>query len=114
MEAAGRIVDQVPDDDEDGSGHGDEGFEFAAAFDQASAPFAEEGVGPGRGSDGGSERSFEARVALPGLPLVDLAPDWPAVAQRTSVRGAARFSDTRFVSSMLRTADSGTRCRPLT
>jgi hypothetical protein len=37
----------VSDDDHDGAGDGDQGLELAAAFDQASIAFAEEGVGLG-------------------------------------------------------------------
>ena len=47
--AGGGVGEQVPDDDQDGSGDGDEGFELAAAFDQAPVAFPEEGVGLGRG-----------------------------------------------------------------
>ena len=35
----------MPDDDQDGAGDRDEGFEFAAAFDDAPVALAEEGVG---------------------------------------------------------------------
>jgi hypothetical protein len=51
-EADGGVGQQVPDDDEDGAGYRDEGFEFAAAFDQAAVAFTEEGVGSG-GAGGG-------------------------------------------------------------
>ena len=44
-EAGSRIVEQVPDDDEDGAGDGHQGLEFAAAFDDATVAFTEEGVG---------------------------------------------------------------------
>ncbi|MEV6926024.1 hypothetical protein AB0M46_16225 [Dactylosporangium sp. NPDC051485] len=43
-EPGGGVGQEVPDDDEDGAGDGDEGFEFAAAFDDASVAFAEEGA----------------------------------------------------------------------
>ena len=33
--AGGGVVDQVPDDDQDGAGDGDQGLEMALAFDQA-------------------------------------------------------------------------------
>ena len=46
-EACGEIGQQVPDDDEDGSGDGREGLELAVAFDQAPLAVAEEGVGLG-------------------------------------------------------------------
>src|SRR6266571_2959100 len=45
VEPGGGVGEQVPDDDEDGAGDGDEGFEFAAAFDQTPVAFTEEGVG---------------------------------------------------------------------
>ena len=38
------VGEEVPDDDEDRSGDGDEGFEFAAAADEAAVALAEEGV----------------------------------------------------------------------
>ena len=67
VEAGVRVAQQVPDDDEDGTGYGDQGFELAAAFDQASVAFAEEGVGPGRGCGGVAEGTFEVGVAFAGL-----------------------------------------------
>ena len=39
-ETGGRVGQQVPDDDQDGTGDRDEGVEFAAAFDQAPVAFA--------------------------------------------------------------------------
>jgi hypothetical protein len=42
----------VPDNDQHGSGDGDEGFEFAASFDQPPVAFAEEG-GASAGDGGG-------------------------------------------------------------
>ncbi|WP_260859886.1 hypothetical protein [Streptomyces cupreus] len=39
------VVDQVPGDDEDRAGDGDQGLLAAAAFDDASVAGAEEGVG---------------------------------------------------------------------
>src|SRR6266550_5014850 len=57
----------MPDDYEDGAGDGDEGFLFAAAFDQPPVAFAEEGVGL-RGCGGDlPEDPFEVGVALAGL-----------------------------------------------
>ncbi|MEV6337641.1 hypothetical protein AB0M12_23320 [Nocardia vinacea] len=44
-EADGRLGQQVPHDDKDGTGHGDKRFDLAAAFDQATVAFTEEGVG---------------------------------------------------------------------
>jgi hypothetical protein len=53
----GGVGEEVPDDYEDGSGDG-EGFEFAAAFDQASVAFTEEGVGPENAGQVGVPRRF--------------------------------------------------------
>jgi len=33
VEAGRRVGEQVPDDDQDGSGHGDQGLELSASFD---------------------------------------------------------------------------------
>ena len=56
VEACGGVGEQVPDDHQDGAGDRDEGLELAAAFDQASVAFAEEGVGLGRCGGGLAER----------------------------------------------------------
>ncbi|MDN5767540.1 MAG: hypothetical protein L0H78_17200 [Humibacillus sp.] len=40
-----RVVEQVPDDDQDGPADRDERFLLAASARDASVPFAEEGVG---------------------------------------------------------------------
>ena len=50
--AGGGVGEEVPDDDEDRAGDGDERFEFAAAFDEAAVALAEERVGFG-GCGGG-------------------------------------------------------------
>ena len=47
MESGGGVGEQLPDDDQDGAGDRDQGFEFAAAFDDAPVALAEEGVGFG-------------------------------------------------------------------
>ncbi|WP_427006162.1 hypothetical protein [Pseudarthrobacter sp. H2] len=39
------IDEQVPDDDQDGSGDSDQGLEPAQPFDQAAVPLPQEGVG---------------------------------------------------------------------
>ena len=67
MEARGRVGQQVPDDDEEGAGDRDQGFEFAAAFDQAPVALAEKGVGLGGRGRGLAECAFQIRVALAGL-----------------------------------------------
>ena len=58
VEAGGGVGEQVPDDDEDGAGDGDERLEFAAAFDDAPVAFAEEGVGLGGRGGGLAERAL--------------------------------------------------------
>lgn len=45
VESGGGIGKQLPDDREDGAGDRYQGFEFAAAFDDAPVAFTEEGVG---------------------------------------------------------------------
>ena len=39
-----RVGEQLPDDDQDGAGDRDQGFEFAAAFDDARVAFAQGGL----------------------------------------------------------------------
>ena len=56
-EAGGRVGQQVPDDDQDGARDRDEGFELAAAFDEAPVAFAEEGVGFGGRGGGLAQRA---------------------------------------------------------
>ncbi|MFC9767103.1 hypothetical protein [Rhodococcus jostii] len=65
-EAGKRVGEQVPDDDEDGTGDRDQGFELATVFDEASVAFAEEGVGFGGDGGGLAECALEVRVALTG------------------------------------------------
>ena len=48
VEAGGGVGEQVPDDDQDGAGDGDQGPELAAAPGDPPVPLAEEGGGPGR------------------------------------------------------------------
>ena len=66
-EAGGGVGQQVPDDDQDGARDRDQGFELAAAFDDAAVAFAEEGVGLGGRRGGLAERALEVGVALAGL-----------------------------------------------
>lgn len=63
--AAGGVVHQVPDGDQDGAGDGDQGFEVALAFDDAAVPGAEEGVGAGRGYGGLTERAPQPGISFP-------------------------------------------------
>ena len=62
--AGGAVGEQVPDDDEQGAGDGDECFELAAAADQAAVAFAEEGAGFAGGCGGVAEDAFETSDAL--------------------------------------------------
>ena len=55
VKACGWVGQQVPNDDQDRAGDRDEGFELAAAFDQASVALAEEGVRLGRSGGGFAE-----------------------------------------------------------
>jgi hypothetical protein len=67
VEAGGRVGQQVPDDDQDGAVDRDEGFESAAAFDDAPVAFAENCVGFGGRAGGLAERPFEVGVAVADL-----------------------------------------------
>ncbi|MDM4721680.1 hypothetical protein QTQ03_19555 [Micromonospora sp. WMMA1363] len=51
--AGGRVGEQVPDDDQDGAGDGDEGLAFTAAFDDAPVAFGEEAAAAAGGGAGG-------------------------------------------------------------
>ena len=64
--ARGRVGEQVPDDDQDGAGDRDEGFELASAFDQAPVALTEEGVRSGGRRGGFTEDTLEVGVALTG------------------------------------------------
>src|SRR5215472_9237297 len=70
-DAAGQ---QVPDDDQDGPGDGDQGLELAAAADDPPVAFAEEGVGAGGAGGGLAEQAPEVGVALAGLAMAGLGP----------------------------------------
>jgi hypothetical protein len=52
----------MPDAGQDGAGDRDQGFEFAAAFDDAPVAFAQEGVGFGGCDRGLAERAFEVDI----------------------------------------------------
>ena len=73
-EAGGGVGEQVPDDDQDGAGDGDQGLELAAAFDEPPVAFAEEGVGAGGGGGGFAEVPLEVGVALAGLAAAAAGP----------------------------------------
>ncbi len=87
-EPGGGVVDQVPDDDQDGSGDREEGLEFAAAFDDAPVACAEEGVGFGSRRGGLAECAFRYGLPLPVRPARLTGPDW-------MVRGDSFAQDTR-------------------
>lgn len=74
VEPGGRVGQEVPHDDQDGPGHGDQGLELAAALDQAPVTIAEEGVGLGRGGGRLAEDALEVWVALAGLASSALGP----------------------------------------
>jgi len=64
----GGVGEQVPDDDQDGAGHGDLGFGLAAAAGDPVVALAQEGGGAG-GADGGlAEGPAQPGVALAFLP----------------------------------------------
>src|SRR6266568_9495671 len=67
--AGGGVGEQVPDDDQDGAGDGDQGFELAAALDQTPVALAEEGVGLGGCGGGLAEDPFEVGLPLPVAPV---------------------------------------------
>src|SRR5690242_7552169 len=66
-EVGGGVGEQVPDDDQDGAGDGDQGLELADPLDQPPVPFAGESVCPGGRRGGLAEDALEVRVALAGL-----------------------------------------------
>src|SRR6266496_1293660 len=59
-----RVVEQVPDDDQDGAGDSDLGFGPPAAAGDALVAFAEEGRGAGRAGGGLAEVAAQVTVAL--------------------------------------------------
>jgi hypothetical protein len=64
--AGGAVGKEVPDDDEDGAGDGDQGLELATAPDETPVALAQEGIGPGGGGRGLAQDSPEVGVALAG------------------------------------------------
>src|SRR5512142_1812860 len=66
--AGGGVGEQVPDDDHDGAGDGNQGLELAAALDDPPVAFAEEGVGLAGRRSGLAEDPLEVGVALAGAP----------------------------------------------
>src|ERR1022692_5098517 len=63
----GGIGEQVPDDDQDGAGDGDQGLELADALHQPPVTLAKEGVGLGRCGGCLAEGALEVGIALAGL-----------------------------------------------
>src|SRR5689334_17326519 len=68
IEPGGRVGGQVPDDDQDGPGHGDLGSGFAAAAGDPVVPLAEEGVHAGCADGGLAETTAQVAVALAFFP----------------------------------------------
>nr|WP_260502437.1 hypothetical protein [Rhodococcus aetherivorans] len=64
VEAGAGVGEQVPDDDEDRAGNGDEGLELAAPLDDTPVAFAEESVGLGGGVGCLAECAFQVGVAF--------------------------------------------------
>src|SRR5215469_2957427 len=64
----GRVGQQVPDDHQDGAGHGDLGPGLAAAAGDPVVALAEEGGGAGSAEGGLAEAAAEIAVALALLP----------------------------------------------
>jgi hypothetical protein len=62
--AGSGVGQQVPDDDQDGAGDGDQGLELAAALDDPAVAFAEEGVGLGSRGGDLAEDAFETSDAV--------------------------------------------------
>src|SRR5215472_3771636 len=60
------VREQVPDDDQDGAGDGDQCLELAYPLGQTSVAFAQEGLGPACGGGGLAQDAFEVGVALAG------------------------------------------------
>jgi hypothetical protein len=73
-EAGGGVREEVPDDDQDGTGHRDEGFLFADAAHQAPVALAEEGVGLRGGGCDLAEDAFQVGVALAGAARAGAGP----------------------------------------
>ena len=61
------VVEEVPDDDQDGAGDGDEGSLFASPADQAPVTLAEERVGLGCCGGDLAEDTFEVAVPFAGF-----------------------------------------------
>jgi hypothetical protein len=59
VEADGELFQQVPDDDQDAAGDGNQGFELAAAARDPSVLLAEEGVGAGGCGGGFAEEAIQ-------------------------------------------------------
>jgi hypothetical protein len=88
-EAGFGVVEEVPDDDEDGAGDGAPGPERADAAGQAALPFAEEGGGAGGAGGGLGAVALEVGVALSLAGLAAAGPDWRAT-------GASPAQETRW------------------
>jgi hypothetical protein len=87
-EAGGGVVEEMPDDHEDGPGDGAPGPHRAEAAGQAAEPFAEEGVGAGGAVGGLGAVALEVGVALSLARFPAAGPDWRAT-------GASPAQETR-------------------
>ena len=65
-EACRRVGEQVPDDDEDRAGDGDDRSQLASPANQAPIPLTQERVGPSCRGGGFSEHTFEIGIAFAG------------------------------------------------
>lgn len=66
MESCVRILEQVPNDDQNGTSDGDDCAFLAAAPRDSSVAFAEEGIGSSDGDGGFAEDAGEVAVAVSG------------------------------------------------
>lgn len=77
--AGGGVGQELPDDDEDGAGGRDEGFEFADSSRESPVAGPEEGAGAPGGGGRFTEDTFEVPVAFAGG---SRAGSWPRTARR--------------------------------
>src|SRR6516162_3333057 len=83
------VTEQVPDDDQDGAGHGDLGLGRAAAAGDPGVALAEEGGGAGGAGGGPAEAAAQVALPWPLLPARVRGPDWRA-------EGHSPAQDTRW------------------
>jgi hypothetical protein len=111
LEAWGRGGKQMPNDRQDGTSDGHEGFELAPAFDHAPVAFAQGCVGSGRRRGCLSRDALGVGVALAGGPSASGDSGLPgaglSLAQDTRCPGVAKRLISRPTSAMMTCADSG-------